>query len=78
MRVREVGSARVSAFVGRVSADPLVGLPAVVIPLGRAVVCGEDHVYDSQRFAICPNCAAEDRLQLADLLANRRFVMPAQ
>jgi hypothetical protein len=55
-----------------------VGLPAVVIPLTRAVVCGEDHVYDSQRFAICPNCAAEDRLQLADLLANRRFVLPAQ
>jgi hypothetical protein len=44
----------------------------VVIPLSRAVVCGEDHVYDSQQFAACPNCTGEDRLLLVDLLASRR------
>src|SRR5215471_15820876 len=50
----------------------LSGRPMVVIPLSRAVVCGEDHVYDSLQFAACPNCTGQDRLLLEDLLASRR------
>ena len=49
----------------------------VVIPLSRAVVCGEDHVYDSQQFAVCPNCTGEDRLLLEDLLASRNRLLIA-
>jgi hypothetical protein len=54
------------------SSDILLGRPTVVIPLARAVVCGEDHVYDAQQFGACPNCSAEERLLLVDLLAHRR------
>jgi len=52
--------------------DVLAGQPAVVIPLNRAVVCGEDHVYDVAQFSVCPNCAAEERLSLVELLAHGR------
>jgi hypothetical protein len=54
------------------SSDILLGRPTVVIPLSRAVVCGEDHVYDGQQFGTCPNCSAQERLLLEDLLAHRR------
>ena len=54
------------------ASDILLGRPTVVIPLSRAVVCGEDHVYDLQQFGACPNCSAEERLLLVDLLAHRR------
>ncbi|HMF08685.1 MAG TPA: hypothetical protein VKJ00_06075 [Thermoanaerobaculia bacterium] len=62
---------RFSAGLGRVSADVLAVDPGVVIPLSRAVVCGEDHVYDGRRFAVCPNCTGQDRLLLEDLLSHR-------
>jgi hypothetical protein len=56
----------------RVPGDVLAGQPVVVIPLNRAVVCGEDHVYDVAQFSVCPNCAAEERLSLVDLLGHGR------
>jgi len=62
---------RFSAGLGRVSTDVLAVDPGVVIPLSRAVVCGEDHVYDGRRFAVCPNCTGQDRLLLEDLLSHR-------
>ena len=71
MRNRDWGPPKTSV-PSRIPGDILGGQPAVVIPLNRAVVCGEDHVYDVQQFAACPNCAAEERLPLAELLAHRR------
>jgi len=66
------GSAPRSGFgAGRVGTDVLAAEAPVVIPLSRAVVCGEDHVYDARRFTVCPNCAAEERLKLEDLLSHR-------
>lgn len=64
-------------YPARFPGDVLAGQPAVVIPLNRAVVCGEDHVYDVGQFSVCPNCAAEERLSLGDLLAHgRRAPLP--
>lgn len=54
--------------------DVLSGRPGVVIPLGRAAVCGEDHVYDLREFRVCPNCASEERLPLSTVLAQRHAV----
>jgi hypothetical protein len=64
-------------YPGRVPSDVLAGQPAVVIPLNRAVVCGEDHVYDVGQFNVCPNCAAEERLPLIELLAHERKTLIA-
>ncbi len=69
---RELRALRLSPSLTRASGDVLAGQPAVVIPLNRAVVCGEDHVYDVGQFHICPNCAAEERLPLIELLAHER------
>ena len=60
------------------ASDILLGRSTVVIPLSRAAVCGEDHVYDSLQFGACPNCSAEERLLLVDLLAHRRRLCLAQ
>jgi hypothetical protein len=62
---------RTLAGSGRVSTNVLAVEPGVVIPLSRAVVCGEDHVYDARRFTVCPNCAGQERLLLEDLLSHR-------
>lgn len=72
MKERDTDSQRITRFPSRIPGDVLAGQPAVVIPLNRAVVCGEDHVYDVGQFSVCPNCAAEERLSLVDLLAHRR------
>ena len=68
----ESASAYGGLAFSRVPGDVLAGQPGVVIPLARAVVCGEDHVYDAAQFAVCPNCAAEERLSLVDLLGRGR------
>lgn len=68
---------RATPYGPRPMGDVLSGQPAVVIPLNRAVVCGEDHVYDVAQFSVCPNCAAEERLSLVELLAHgRRRTIP--
>jgi hypothetical protein len=69
---RDLGAIRLASSLTRVPGDVLAGQPAVVIPLNRAVVCGEDHVYDVGQFNVCPNCAAEERLPLVALLAHER------
>ena len=69
---RETSALRFSAHSARLPGDVLAGQSAVVIPLNRAVVCGEDHVYDVGQFNVCPNCAAEERLALVELLAHER------
>jgi hypothetical protein len=61
----------IHSIEGRVQRDALTGRPAVVIPLSRAAVCGDDHVYDVRQFRVCPNCASEERLPLSDVLAHR-------
>jgi hypothetical protein len=68
---------RFPAHSARLPGDVLAGQPAVVIPLNRAVVCGEDHVYDVGQFNVCPNCAAEERLPLIELLAHERKTLVA-
>ena len=55
-------ASRIAPYAPRPTGDVLAGQPAVVIPLNRAVVCGEDHVYDVAQFSVCPNCAAEESL----------------
>ena len=73
MRTRDSILHWFSSFQDWRSADDSLGQPAVVIPLDRAVVCGDDHVYDAREFKVCPNCAAEERLPLAELLARGRL-----
>ena len=70
--MRGLRAIALASSLTRVPGDVLAGQPAVVIPLNRAVVCGEDHVYDVGQFNVCPNCAAEERLPLIALLAHER------
>jgi hypothetical protein len=44
-------------------------VPAVGIPLNRALLCpNDDTLYDSARWRACPSCLNEDRVFLSRLL----------
>ncbi|MEP7133013.1 MAG: hypothetical protein ABI914_07595 [Acidobacteriota bacterium] len=58
-------------FTKRVPGELLSGQSAVAISIARAVLCGNDHIYDAYQFNVCPNCTARERLQISDLLMNR-------
>ncbi|MEP6801734.1 MAG: hypothetical protein ABJC07_07345 [Acidobacteriota bacterium] len=58
-------------FTKRMPGEFLSGQSSVAISISRAVLCGNDHVYDAHQFNVCPNCAAQERLQLSDLLMKR-------
>ncbi len=58
-------------FTKRVPGEILSGQSAVAISISRAVLCGNDHIYDAYQFNVCPNCAAQERLQISDLLMKR-------
>ncbi|MEP6767610.1 MAG: hypothetical protein ABJC61_02990 [Acidobacteriota bacterium] len=63
-------------FTKRVPGEFLSGQSTVAISMARAVLCGNDHIYDAYQFNVCPNCTAQERLQLSDLL-QRRFAPAA-
>jgi len=45
-------------------------VPAVGIPLNRALLCpNDDTLYDSARWRACPTCQNEDRVFLSRLLS---------
>ena len=58
-------------FTRRMPGEFMSGQSSVAISISRAVLCGNDHIYDAHQFNVCPNCAAQERLQLADLLMKR-------
>ena len=56
-------------------------VPAVGIPLSRALLCpNDDTLYDSARWRACPTCQNEDRIFLSKLLgagaASPRYALP--
>ncbi|MGE5276082.1 MAG: hypothetical protein ACM3SU_03725 [Acidobacteriota bacterium] len=56
-------------------------VPAVGIPLNRALLCpNDDTLYDSARWKACPTCQNEDRIFLSKLLgtgsAGPRYALP--
>ena len=49
--------------------DRTSAVPAVGIPLNRALLCpNDDTLYDSARWRVCPTCQNEDRVFLSRLL----------
>ncbi len=49
--------------------DRTSSVPAVGIPLDRALLCpNDDTLYDSARWRVCPTCLNEDRIFLSRLL----------